>query len=123
MRLADDVKATVFKPEVMKNRNNTVKGIISVCEGKNQNEEYIYSNWITLFVGDAFEKAKSLNNKDHIIITSGKVTNEYNKEKKRAYYTLVVFDYEMRKEKAQTEEPSDNLEVAKEDMKTEDMED
>ncbi len=95
MKLANDVKATVFELKKAENRKNTFLANISTFEGKDQDDNPKYSSWNTYFVGDAFDKASNLRDKDHIVITSGKIENTYDKEKKRLYVNVTVFDFEM----------------------------
>ena len=45
-------------------------------------------------MGDAYEKALGLTDKDRIVITSGKIENFYNKEKEKNYTIVTVFEFE-----------------------------
>lgn len=70
--------------------------VCNLSEGeKQQDGTYKNYNWRTTFVGKAFDKALTLNDKDVITVISGKVTNEYVKEKEKTYCNLVVFDFEL----------------------------
>lgn len=56
--------------------------------------EYERMSWHARFVGNAFESAKELSDRDRIIINSAKIENHYDKEAKKLYVTLVIFDFE-----------------------------
>jgi len=45
-------------------------------------------------VGEAYEDALGLEDKDRIIIQSGIVDNVYNKEKEKLYVTVTIFRFE-----------------------------
>ena len=62
-----------------------------------------YMHWPAKFVGEAFEAAKTLRDKDCINITRGAIENYYNKEKKTVSITVVVFEFEF-----VTSEPKQN---------------
>lgn len=83
---------TVWQVEV---EDRYVKANVSTSD-KNPKAENgrEYMSWPTRFVGEAFEKAKELEPKDRIVISSAKVKNHYNKEEGKVYNTLVVFDFE-----------------------------
>lgn len=85
-----DQYATYWGTQEEKERYATVK--ISTGD-KQQDGSYVNTNWFARFVGKAFEKLDQLENKDKIRIT-GKVSNPYNKETKKSYLNLVVFDFE-----------------------------
>lgn len=85
-----DQYATYWGTQDEHDRYATVK--ISTGD-KQQDGSYVNTNWFARFVGKAFEKLDQLESKDKIRIT-GKVANPYNKETKKAYLNLVVFDFE-----------------------------
>lgn len=89
-----EVRATVFDIAREEGRKNTVKATIRTFEGTDQKENPVYSSWRTRFVGDAYEKALGLRDKDHILITEGKVDNTYHKEREALYVNVTVFDFE-----------------------------
>lgn len=90
-----EVKANVFEIRRDEKRKNTVIANISTYEGKGQNDKSLYCSWRARFVSDAYEKALALKDKDRIIITKGKVENNYNKEKERVYVTVTIFDFDI----------------------------
>ncbi len=90
-----NVKATVFDAKKEAKRKNTVIANISTYEGKDQEGNNRYCSWKARFVGDAYEPALNLEDKDKIEITSGKIENNYNKEQEKLYVVVTVFDFEM----------------------------
>ncbi len=56
---------------------------IRTYEGKDQDDKPRYASWRARFVGEAYEDALDLEDKDRIIIQSGMVDNVYNKEKEK----------------------------------------
>lgn len=93
MKIDKDQKAKVFDVEVSEKRKNTVTANLSTYEGKDKDDNAVYSSWRANFVGGAYEKAKSLSAKDEITLLDAKVENSYNKEKERLYVTITVFDF------------------------------
>lgn len=62
---------------------------------KDKQDVYHNSNWWNCrFVGGAKDFGEGLNEGDLIKIISGQLENVYNKEKKVAYFNLVVFEAE-----------------------------
>lgn len=51
------------------------------------------SQWNARFVGNAFPKAQELTDKDRIALTSFKLENVYDKEKKQSYTNVIIFDF------------------------------
>ncbi|NBH62305.1 hypothetical protein D1155_11650 [Anaerotruncus sp. 80] len=96
----ETINATVFEPKKEDGRKDTVIANISTYEGKNQNDKARYCSWRTRFVGEAYEKALGLKDKDRIVIKAGKVENNYNKEKEKLYVMVTVFDFEYEEEKS-----------------------
>ena len=60
---------------------------------KNRDDTYTRMSWKARFVGEAFEKAKSLCDKDKIEITNGAIENSYDKDAKKLWLTVIVFDF------------------------------
>ncbi|NCE98099.1 hypothetical protein [Emergencia sp. 1XD21-10] len=89
-----ETKATVFDAKIEENRKDTVIATISTFEGKDKDGNNRYCSWRARFVGDAYENALNLVDKDRIIITSGKVENNYIKKTKRLYVNVTIFDFE-----------------------------
>lgn len=90
-----NVQANVFEVKRDEKRKNTIIANISTYEGKDQNNKSQYCSWRARFVGDAYEKALGLKDKDRIIITKGKVENNYNKEKEKLYVIVTIFDFDI----------------------------
>lgn len=84
---------SIFNVEVEEKR---VKGRLSTSE-KNKNGDFINSYWNVVFVGNAYESAKSLTDKDRIHINKCKITNEPYTTKagdKSTWLQVTVFDFE-----------------------------
>jgi hypothetical protein len=62
---------------------------------KNKDGEYENSNWFARFVGKAHNTVGQLAEKDKIEITQGGIKKYYDKENKKEYYNVVVFDFEV----------------------------
>ena len=90
-----NIRATVFEPRETSKRKNTIIANISTYEGKDQDDNPRYSSWSTNFVGECFELAQKLKNRDKIIIRRGKVENQYNKEQDKLYVNVTVFEFEL----------------------------
>ena len=56
---------------------------IRTYEGRDPDDKPRYAAWWARFVGEAYEDALGLEDKDRIIIQSGIVDNVYNKEKEK----------------------------------------
>ena len=67
---------------------------IRTYEGKDQDDKPRYASWRARFVGEAYEDALGLEDKDRIIIQSGIADNVYNKEKEKLYVTVTLFRFE-----------------------------
>lgn len=98
MRISKNQEARVFSIKEAEHRKNTIRANISTYEGKTQDDKSKYSSWNTYFVGEAYEKAKELEDKDKIILTKAKVENNYDKSKEQLYLTLTVFDFEKKED-------------------------
>jgi len=82
----------------IKDKGNYVLANLSTSK-KNPDGTYDHMYWKgARFVGNAFEPAKSLNDKDIIQINNGGVTNRYDKSENKLYVNVVVFDFEKMKE-------------------------
>ena len=82
---------TVFQVEV---KENYVQANISTGK-KNKDGSYAFMSWKARFVGNAKEKAESLQDKDKIEITNGLIENTYDKEKKVLWVNVVVFNFDL----------------------------
>lgn len=87
-------KATVFDAKKAEKRKNTVVANLSTLEGKDQDDKNKYCSWRTFFVGNAYEKALVLEDKDRIFVTEAKIENFYNKEQEKNYVQVTVFDFD-----------------------------
>lgn len=83
----------VFDAKKSENRKKTVEANISSYEGRDQDDNPRYSNWRAYFVGDAYKEALTLENQDRIKILEGKIENNYNKESKKLFVTVTIFDF------------------------------
>lgn len=72
-----------------------VTGKVSSSRKDKQNEgQYINSNWFCRFVGQCVGLAKTLAKGDRITVLNGTVESVYDKEKGKTYTTLVIFEFE-----------------------------
>ncbi len=102
MQIASDQVAHVFKPKENKKLKNVWTSNVSTYEGKDKEGKHKYSNWICNYVGDAYEKAKELKDKDVIILSNAKVERYYNKDRGQAFDNITCFDFELdKKEKGE----------------------
>jgi hypothetical protein len=90
----------VFDPEV---KEKYVQANISSSKALGNNE-YKNSKWYARFVGQAFEKAKELKHGERINITNAIIENDYVKDKGKAYYTVICFDFEKVNKKNESSE-------------------
>lgn len=73
-----------------------------------------FSDYLT-FIGDAKEAAAKLQRRDRIKINKCKVTNTYDREKKRTYYNFTVLDFELADNAGQSKSQTKPKAVAAED--------
>lgn len=68
-----------------------------VCTGKNEDGSYKgrHDSWAASFCGSCLEKAKSLSNGTAIILKEFSFTNYFEKDKKIAYPSITVFDFDI----------------------------
>ena len=83
--------ATVWKIE---DKGKYCSGRISSSKKDRRTGNYVNSNWNVRFIGNACDPAKSLRERDKIIITNGFIENIWDKENNRNWLTLIVFDFE-----------------------------
>lgn len=88
-----DTYATVW--ETRPGKGNYTEGRISINRKVKETDSFEtdFSGFVR-FCGNANAKSSSLTPKSRIKITSGEVTNSYNKEKKTEYWNVAVFDFE-----------------------------
>lgn len=82
-------KATVFE---VKDEDKVVKVNLSTSK-KQADDSFVNMYWKGVFVGKAKEKAKELKDKDKIEIVNGAVENKYDKETKKTWVSIVIFDF------------------------------
>lgn len=89
---------TVFSPSIRTNVSDKILFATLSSSKKNVKDGAVsYDNmtWSAKFVGGAFEKAKSLKELDKIDILKGAITNKYDKDSKRLFVEVTVFDFVM----------------------------
>lgn len=94
LQLKEGQKVSVFQPKESEVIKNTVEATISSSRKKGDSD-YIYFSWNAKFVGKAYEMALRLHDKDRITIKEAAVENYYNKERKKLYVSVVIFEFEM----------------------------
>ena len=99
---------SVFNVEVEEKRVKANYG----TGDKQQDGTYRNSYWNTVFIGAAFDKAKTLKDKDRIHITKAKLTNEAytpkDSDKKRMWLQLTVFEFEKHGDNSSDDKPVDD---------------
>lgn len=76
-------------------KGNYHEGRISTRKKYNGEYETDFSGFVR-FIGDAKEKVEKLSNEKHKIkILSCEVTNRYDKESGKEYFTFAIFDFEL----------------------------
>lgn len=91
LNIMENQWATVWNVE---DKGNYVVARLSTARKDKQNNSWINSSWFARFVGNAVFKAKYLKDKDRIQLTNAAIENVYDKEKKRSYLNLIVFDFD-----------------------------
>lgn len=88
---------TVFQPQINLNVSERMVFANLSTSKKNTSREgdisYENMSWKGRFVGDAFEPSKALRDGDKIDIVRGMITNKYDKEKKKLYVDVTIFEY------------------------------
>lgn len=98
MYCTTDNIVTFFIDENAKHTAKTYFGKISEAIKSSEEDEkskYDFEIWYARFVGDAFEKAKTLSDKASIKLTKFSIRNPFNKDKGRSYPHLIIFDFEV----------------------------
>lgn len=88
----NSVYANVFDVEAT---DKCVKAHLSTSR-KDQNDEYVNSNWFGYFVGRAKDKAENLSDRSRIFIISGAVVNEKFTDKNgddKYFVAVKIFDF------------------------------
>ena len=81
------------------------KGKLQTSE-KKQDGTYEKSDWFCAFVGNCAPLAKELSDGDAITVNKAKITNVYNKEQKKSYFNMAVFDFEITSKGKQKDAPA-----------------
>lgn len=84
----------VFFKSKLQNTDKVIYGNLS--ESNRVNGEYEYTNWTARFVGNAYELARKLVDKDRITVLQWSITKYYDKAKDKEYVTLNVYDFEFK---------------------------
>jgi len=82
--------ATVWQPE---NKGKYISARLSTGH-KNQDGTWTNSSWYARFVGRCKQNAALLKERDRIVITNAIIENVYDKEQKKSWLTLVIFDFD-----------------------------
>ena len=88
-----ETNVRVWQPEKVRG-SKIVQANITCYEGEDQNGNPKYSNWSGRFVGDAYKKAQELEDGQKIGIFAGSVSTYYDKDKKKLYANLTIFDFD-----------------------------
>jgi len=126
MSLYTESYGTVFEPNFPAKSESYVLKTLSVSEGKDKDGKTVYSYWNAHFTGKAKEAASSLPEKSSIKF-KGYVKKFYNKETKKEYNYLQIYEYELAepKDKQTATEPAEakepvqadaNLDISIEDL-------
>ena len=97
LNIKADQKVSVFELKESERRKNTIDANVSSSRkttNANGEETWEYMSWKARFVGQAYEKAKTLQDKDRIILKNAAIENNYVKDTQKLWVTLVVFDFE-----------------------------
>lgn len=91
---------TVFQPEIQLNVSERIVFANLSTSKKNKGVggeiSYVNMSWKGRFVGDAFEPAKALRNGDKIDITSGAISNRFDKSNGgHLYVDVIIFEFAM----------------------------
>lgn len=110
---------TVFQPQIDLNiSGKMVFANISSSKKDTRTNPPTYTNmsWKAKFVGEAFESAKALRDKDKIDIVKGVISNTYDKEKGKLYVDVTIFEFLM----SDTKKKEDKIAAAAADEEDDD---
>lgn len=96
LNIKDTRFVSTFEVEPVEGKN-VVKANLSTS--KKNGQEYINMYWKGRFVGQAYDKALTLQHGSKIDIINGVIENNYDKENKKAWYTVTIFDFELSEKK------------------------
>jgi len=90
IRINETTKGTIFEPIV---KEKYVQAKLSTGK-KNQDGSWTNMSWNVRFIGKCYDQASRLKEKDKIELRSGYVENSYDKETKKSYVNVIVFEFE-----------------------------
>ena len=90
IRINETTKGTIFEPVV---KEKYVQAKLSTGK-KNQDGSWTNMSWNIRFIGKCYDQASHLKEKDKVELRSGYVENTYNKESKKSYVNVIVFEFE-----------------------------
>jgi hypothetical protein len=90
IRINETTKGTIFEPVV---KEKYVQAKLSTGK-KNQDGSWTNMSWNVRFIGKCYDQASRLKEKDKIELRSGYVENSYDKETKKSYVNVIVFEFE-----------------------------
>lgn len=93
LQIKNGQRVTVWDPHEAERIKSTVEANISSVKKENE-EEWKYYSWNAKFVGKAYGKAQELADRDRIELKEAAIENYYNKDKKKLYVTVIIFDFE-----------------------------
>ena len=93
MDLKEGTLVNVFDVKKSEKMKNTARANLGSYEGKDADGNAKFSSWHARFVGEAYKKAAKLKGKERISLINAKVESSYNKEEKKSYVTVTVFDF------------------------------
>ncbi len=84
---------SVFNPNI---KDKYVQANLTTSK-KIEDNNYENMYWKARFVGNAFEAAKGLKDKDKIEITNGIIENNYDKENEKLWVNVTIFEFKLHK--------------------------
>ncbi len=94
---------SVFNPDV---KEKYVQANLTTSK-KNEDSSYANMYWKSRFVGNAFEPAKQLKDKDKIEIKNGIIENTYDKKTEKLWVNVTIFEFDVHKIQAKAETPTE----------------
>ncbi len=114
MNIQSGAKVTLFRIE---DKGKWVKASMSESR-KNKDGEWENINWNGMFLSSAADTIRNCGDKTRISITSGIVENTYDKQSKKGYTNVKVFECEVLEGEIKTGETQTNMpdEVSDDDL-------